>query len=56
MNQIDPIGYQQFMKSELIKLRKKNPNINSKDIFKRAAMNWKVSPLNQKGINQLFLF
>jgi len=40
--------YNQFMKSELTKVKKANPNLNHKDAFKIAAQNWAKAPENPK--------
>jgi type IV secretory pathway TrbL component len=38
-----PSAYNQYMKKELAKLRKKHPKTDHKVLFKRAAKSWKRS-------------
>jgi hypothetical protein len=38
-----PSAYNQYMKKELAKLRKKHPKTEHKTLFKRAAKSWKRS-------------
>ncbi|KAI9273555.1 hypothetical protein BY458DRAFT_555263 [Sporodiniella umbellata] len=40
--------YNNFMKTELAKVKKENPEMAHKDAFKLAASNWKESPENPK--------
>ncbi|CAG8482296.1 5135_t:CDS:2 [Ambispora gerdemannii] len=36
------------MKSELVKVKAENPDVNHKDAFKLVAIRWKESPENPK--------
>ncbi|CAO3665553.1 hypothetical protein CU097_014520 [Rhizopus azygosporus] len=40
--------YNNFMKTELAKVKKENPDIAHKDAFKKAAENWKNAKENPK--------
>ncbi|RGB31741.1 hypothetical protein C1646_708254 [Rhizophagus diaphanus] len=43
--------YNKFMKTEIVKVKAENPNIQHKDAFKMVAQRWKDSaenPKNQK--------
>lgn len=39
-------AYNQFIKSELAKVKAANPDLPHKEAFKKAASNWKASPQN----------
>lgn len=41
-----PSAYNLFMKSELAKVKAKNPTLNHKEAFTAAANNWKNSSAN----------
>eukprot|EP00341_Mesodinium_pulex_P009485 CAMPEP_0116932232 /NCGR_PEP_ID=MMETSP0467-20121206/28307_1 /TAXON_ID=283647 /ORGANISM="Mesodinium pulex, Strain SPMC105" /LENGTH=68 /DNA_ID=CAMNT_0004612859 /DNA_START=36 /DNA_END=242 /DNA_ORIENTATION=- len=46
-----PSAYNQFMKSEIAKVKKANASLDHKEAFKVAAGNWKTSkenPANKK--------
>eukprot|EP00401_Gymnodinium_catenatum_P049354 CAMPEP_0117462588 /NCGR_PEP_ID=MMETSP0784-20121206/3132_1 /TAXON_ID=39447 /ORGANISM="" /LENGTH=62 /DNA_ID=CAMNT_0005256359 /DNA_START=71 /DNA_END=259 /DNA_ORIENTATION=- len=43
-----PTPYNIFMKSELAKIKKTNPNMDHKEAFKVAAGNWASSSQNPK--------
>ncbi|CAO3656501.1 unnamed protein product [Mucor hiemalis] len=40
--------YNNFIKTEIAKVKKENPNMPHKDVFKKAAGNWAKSPENPK--------
>ncbi len=44
----EPSPYNLFMKSEMAKLKKEHPNMPHKELFTKAASNWKNSPSNPK--------
>ena len=41
-------AYNTFIKSEIAKVKKENPELPHKDVFKKAASNWASSPNNPK--------
>ncbi|KAJ3147445.1 hypothetical protein HDU86_007995 [Geranomyces michiganensis] len=43
-----PSPYNLFMKTELAKVKEKEPSIAHKDAFKKAAANWASAPENPK--------
>ncbi|KAJ3150569.1 hypothetical protein HDU89_002976 [Geranomyces variabilis] len=43
-----PSPYNLFMKTELAKVKEKEPSIAHKDAFKKAAANWATAPENPK--------
>lgn len=43
-----PSAYNIFMKTECVNIKKLNPTMSAKDIFKRAAESWKNAPANPK--------
>ena len=43
-----PSAYNIFMKSEIAKVKKANPNLEHKEAFKKAAEGWATSKDNPK--------
>ena len=43
-----PSAYNKFMKDEIAKVKKANPELGHKEAFKIAAANWKTSKENPK--------
>ena len=43
-----PSAYNEFMKDEIAKVKKANPELGHKEAFKIAAANWKTSKDNPK--------
>ncbi|KAF1798091.1 yabby protein [Mucor lusitanicus] len=41
-------AYNSFIKTEIAKVKKDNPDMAHKDVFKKAASNWSHSPENPK--------
>jgi len=43
-----PSKYNEFMKEEIAKIKKANPGMEYKEMFRQAAANWSSSPMNSK--------
>lgn len=43
-----PSPYNTFMKDEIARVKKANPELGHKEAFKQAAANWKTSKSNPK--------